>query len=93
MRSGAISKPKRCQGCGRNESESRLGAHHYDYTRPLDVIWLCKVCHKRVDEVRAFVETGKSIDDWKHEKNVRDGKVRRAMKFYRDSGKERKHHE
>lgn len=89
LRSGVISKPERCQGCGRNGSESRLGAHHYDYTRPLDVIWLCQVCHKRVDEVRAFVETGKSIDDWKHEKNARDGLTNRALRFYRANAKGR----
>lgn len=40
--SGRLTKPDRC-GCGRN---ARVAAHHDDYARPLDVIWLCGACHK-----------------------------------------------
>lgn len=31
-----------CQGCG---SDKNIHAHHEDYDRPLDVIWLCVKCH------------------------------------------------
>jgi hypothetical protein len=31
-----------CQRCG---STVRVHGHHEDYTRPLDVIWLCHPCH------------------------------------------------
>lgn len=89
LRCGRLNRPKRCQGCGRSGDETRLSAHHYDYTKPLDVIWLCAACHRPIDSVRAFVESGKSWGEWKHEKSSRDGKMRRALKFYRDSGKER----
>lgn len=89
LRCGRLNKPKRCQGCGRSGYETRLSAHHYDYTKPLDVIWLCAACHRPIDSVRAFVESGRSWGEWKHEKSSRDGKMRRALKFYRDSGKER----
>lgn len=84
LRSGRLKKPERCQGCGRSSSETRIGAHHYDYTRPLDVIWLCAACHRPLDRVRAFVESGRSWKEWKHEKNVHDSKVRRALKFYEE---------
>lgn len=89
LRCGRLNRPERCQGCGRSGDETRLSAHHYDYTKPLDVIWLCAACHRPIDHVRAFVESGRSWDEWKHEKNVHDSKVRRALKFYRASGKER----
>jgi hypothetical protein len=28
--------------CGATKTE----AHHTDYSRPLDVVWLCKHCHR-----------------------------------------------
>lgn len=32
-----------CEVCGTDE---RVHAHHHDYSRPLDVRWLCFRCHK-----------------------------------------------
>lgn len=42
--SGDLIEPARCETCG---AEVRLDAHHDDYSRPLDVRWLCPGCHKR----------------------------------------------
>lgn len=36
-------KPNQCQLCGTRSDE--LEGHHYDYSKPLDVTWLCKRCH------------------------------------------------
>lgn len=47
LRSGQLVKPERCV-CGR---DARVNAHHDDYSRPLDVMWLCGVCHKARHEV------------------------------------------
>lgn len=39
-RAGRI-KRRRCEGCGKRKVE----AHHEDYSRPLEVRWLCRDCH------------------------------------------------
>ena len=43
IRAGRISRPETCSSCG----ESRPHGHHENYDKPLDVIWLCPLCHKR----------------------------------------------
>ena len=43
VRDGRVKK-RPCAFCG---SEDRLDAHHHDYSKPLDVTWLCAGCHRR----------------------------------------------
>lgn len=43
VRAGKIKKPKKCSQCN---AEVRIMGHHNNYYKPLDVIWLCQICHK-----------------------------------------------
>ena len=40
IRNGRMVK-KECEKCGNAVTE----AHHRDYSKPLDVQWLCRICH------------------------------------------------
>jgi len=43
LRSGKLTKTP-CIRCGSNEY---VVGHHEDYNKPLDIWWLCEVCHKQ----------------------------------------------
>ena len=43
LRNGSIFR-KPCEVCGLQNTH----AHHDDYSRPLDVRWLCELCHVRI---------------------------------------------
>jgi ribosomal protein S27AE len=43
IREGRITKQEICSECG---STKKIEAHHDDYSKPLDIRWLCEDCHK-----------------------------------------------
>lgn len=43
VRDGKLIKPARC-GCG---GPGKVQAYHDDYSKPLEVRWMCHVCHER----------------------------------------------
>ena len=40
---GELVKPETCSRC---PSTVLVEGHHPDYSKPLEVLWLCRVCHK-----------------------------------------------
>lgn len=61
-------KRQPCAVCGSHESH----AHHPDYSRPLDVIWLCRLHHNR----HHHLDKPESAQTVQH---IRDGLARRAL--------------
>lgn len=53
VRAGKVIKPDRCQHCG---GEQKLHGHHYDYSKPLSVLWLCPACHRQIHAFMDLVE-------------------------------------
>ncbi len=52
---GNIIRPNECSVC--KSSDYRIEAHHNDYSKPLEVVWLCQKCHmalhQRIEEERS----------------------------------------
>lgn len=40
---GDLVRPKKCPVC---KKKTTVEAHHDDYKKPLDVRWMCKLCHR-----------------------------------------------
>ena len=47
-RLGKKIKPTECEIC--KWSKTRLSGHHQDYSKPLEVIWVCGSCHKKIHQ-------------------------------------------
>lgn len=54
-----------CTDCGASASQK----HHEDYDRPLDVIWLCRVCHLKRHRASAQAEAARQaiaiVREWR----------------------------
>jgi hypothetical protein len=48
LRDGKIKRADGCFFCG---DGGKLHAHHHDYSKPLDVFWLCPPCHGKLHVV------------------------------------------
>mgnify|MGYP003312346089 CR=1 FL=1 len=46
-RVGTLIEPMMCEACGYMGS---LHAHHEDYDKPYDVMWLCPECHRSLHQ-------------------------------------------
>lgn len=45
IQSGKIKKPDSCEECGET---GYVEAHHEDYEKPFEVVWVCKLCHENI---------------------------------------------
>lgn len=50
IRKGTLVRPSTCDDCGQ---DMFVEAHHEDYSKPLDVQWLCKDCHWKRHSTRS----------------------------------------
>lgn len=41
---GKVVRPSNCPRCGAPEN---IEGHHKDYSKPLELEWLCRACHKK----------------------------------------------
>lgn len=48
VRNGLIQKPDKCEQCSRRCRKRLIHGHHSDYNKPLDVRWLCWLCHHKL---------------------------------------------
>ena len=59
-RDGKLS-PQPCEACFNTHD---IHAHHEDYTKPLEITWLCRKCHsKRHKEINQMIRDGKDLSD------------------------------
>jgi len=45
MKENNIQRPQFCSICGK---EDNIRAHHPDYSKPLEIIWVCRQCHREI---------------------------------------------
>ncbi len=50
---GDLVRPDTCQRCQQKpkpfkDGRTAIQGHHYDYDKPLDVIWVCQKCHHEI---------------------------------------------
>lgn len=55
IRHGDLIKPASCDNC--QITTNSLDAHHVDYSRPLEVIWLCRSCHLRIHGAKNIIHS------------------------------------
>lgn len=49
LKAGKLIKPAQCEIC---KSTENIQAHHKDYSKPLEVDWVCQKCHVELDNQR-----------------------------------------
>ena len=66
VKKGDVVRPRKCSvcnkgGCQGRRSGSGVHAHHYDYDKPLSVLWLCNRCHGKLHRYHNFYQTVKRL--------------------------------
>ena len=58
LRTGRMTKPDFCTICG---SDQEIEAHHEDYAKRLEVVWLCRPCHVKYHADKAAIQASLKI--------------------------------
>jgi hypothetical protein len=87
VRRGALVRHP-CEKCG---SEDRIHGHHDDYSKPMEVRWLCLPCHALLHrgERRGFCARGHEQKGWNFRISVEDGIQRRRCRKCHSEAKRR----
>ena len=60
IKKGLVERKTVCECCGRSytmkDGRTAIQAHHSDYNKPLDVMWLCQKCHHEWHKVNKAKE-------------------------------------
>lgn len=62
IRRGKLERPGQCERC---KIKCKPDAHHFDYSKKLDVHWLCKICHAK-ETFNKDLEIGEPIPSPSH---------------------------
>ena len=54
LRNKKIIASNRCENC--LELSNNIHGHHFDYNKPIEVIWLCAQCHMSVHCESKFID-------------------------------------
>ena len=60
LKKGLLDRPAICSSCReepppRRDGRRTIHAHHADYSRPLDVTWLCSLCHAKEHRLQSAI--------------------------------------
>lgn len=62
IRDGKLIRAESCSECG---SKEKVEGHHDDYSKPLEVRWLCEKCHKAWHKYNEPVYLGKLTESFR----------------------------
>lgn len=87
LRAGVIEKPHNCTICNCPDTEKRIEAHHFDYSKPLDVTWLCSYCHDKADQIKRDREGKQKTSRARAVVMLKDGKCVRRFDSIADAAR------
>lgn len=84
---GNLTRPEKCPIC--KSEDYRIEAHHYDYDKPLEIMWLCQKCHlslhQRINEERKLSKRRERLNETASDEE--DAIVRSEEETFRDMQK------
>lgn len=66
---GQMVRPSNCERCGCNpgfrvDGRALVQGHHHDYSRPLDIEWICQKCHRLETPLALGEKNGQARLNW-----------------------------